>query len=137
MQYVERNMVKWLIFRARKSNMRLVCAKLHNSRGQNVNNVGQGWVMTQAITKLIASNTITITQLHLLLKLVPYEGLPSHHGKISVPCVVSGWILMVRSLNWMTAKSLMSVQHEWDILLRSYSGDLMNHGGRCSIFVNT
>ncbi len=36
---------------------------------------------------------------------------------------VSGeWILMMRSLNWILAKSLMSAAHPWEIWLRSNSG---------------
>ncbi len=36
--------------------------------------------------------------------------------------LVSEWILMMRSLNWISAKSLMSAQHEWEIWLRSNEG---------------
>ncbi len=35
---------------------------------------------------------------------------------------VSEWILMMRSLNWILAKSLMSVQQEWEIWLQSNEG---------------
>ncbi len=38
---------------------------------------------------------------------------------------LSGWILMMRSLNWISAKSLMSVQHSWVfIFCQSSEGDI-------------
>ncbi len=43
----------------------------------------------------------------------------TENGRILKQNPVSEWILMMRSLNWISAKFLMSVQHEWEIWLRS------------------
>ncbi len=40
-----------------------------------------------------------------------------------------GWILMMRSLNWISAKSWMSAQHKWEIWLRSHEG-IWSHESR-------
>ena len=49
---------------------------------------------------------------------------------------VSGWLLMMKSLNWNSAKSLWSAQYEWDNWIRSDEGvSWINTHSLGSVFV--